>query len=132
MVGQARLELALSERTGFTVRCGTNYALLTHIWQGFCVLFWNTPVFGGYLGKSANSHCVFGGTGWLRSSDAQGFNLPLYQLSYDSIWRKWRDSNSQAVARGGFLDRCFANYKTLAGKAHYVSGGMKGPSFDIS
>ena len=23
-------------------------------------------------------------------------------------------------------------YKTLAGKAHYVSGGMKGPSFDIS
>ena len=31
MVGQARLELALSERTGFTVRCGTNYALLTHM-----------------------------------------------------------------------------------------------------
>lgn len=26
----------------------------------------------------------------------------------------------------------YSNYKTLAGKAHYVSGGMKGPSFDIS
>ena len=59
------------------------------------------------------SIAFFGGTGWLRSSVAQGFNLPLYQLSYGSIWRKWWDSNSQAVARGGFLDRCVTNYATL-------------------
>ena len=32
------------------------------------------------------------------------------RLSYTRVWRKWQDSNSQAVSRVGFLDRCATNY----------------------
>ena len=86
MVGQARLELALSERTGFTVRCGTNYALLTHIYGKDFAYYSGVPLFWELTAENTQiSIAFFGGTGWLRSSDAQDFNLPLYQLSYGSI-----------------------------------------------
>ena len=36
-----------------------------------------------------------GASGWDRTTDAQSFNLPLYQLSYRNKWYRGRDSNPQ-------------------------------------
>ena len=47
-MGKVGLEPTTALSTGFTVRGGTNYTVLTHIWQGFCVF----PVERDFEGSS--------------------------------------------------------------------------------